>query len=765
MPHKIFIPFLFLLVTSFHAAHAEFKHPGVAHSRASIDFVKAKIASGEEPWVSAWRGVQSSRYADLGWNPKPHAHVERGASNNPDIGSSDFTSDANAAYVHSLHWLLTGNVAHAKKAVEILNAWSGTLESISNHDARLLVGMDGYDFCNAAELLKHTWDGWPRSEQTQFKKMLREIFYPVIEDFYPSANGNWDASMLQTMLAMGVYLDDQAMFDRGVEYYLNGKGNGAVRNYFKPSGQCQESGRDQAHTQMGLDYLACTCEVAWNQGVDLYGAYNNRLLKGFEYSAKYNLSFDVPYEPYRSFEGRYHYKSISDDSRGRLRPIYEKVLNHYGNRKGLDAEFTRQAAMELREDSDGRESRDRRSRGRRSRRRRSSVLDTLMFSGQKADLSVSTKETDSVPLPSPQHKDHYPEFTWDRIPLYMHIRKSRRFTQEELNYLAHFPLITLEKTTGSATYGSSEDGSREAAKAIKAVNPNTCVLYYRNVMCNYNTYKVNKGLRDIPGAFLKARNGKTKLHRGVREVYDLSNPFLRKWWVDHCVDMTKQDEIDGLFLDGNIKALESGFLKKEIGEKRKQEVAKGYAIMMQDLNNRIPADKLLVANIIRARLPNFGLDYMQYFDGSYLEGIESQANGLSRLEYLVKGIDVIQQAARSEKIICMSMGLGKAATSGLRIDDSRQDLKPGANTQPRLEYCLALFLICAERYSYVFPHDGYDVNNNRSTIWLKQFAEYDKPLGSPQGPATKNGYTYTREFKHASVFLDIEKEEAKITWR
>ena len=164
---------------------------------------------------------------------------------------------------------------------------------------------------------------------------------------------------------------------------LNGKGNGAVRNYFKPSGQCQESGRDQAHTQMGLNFLACTCEIAWNQGVDIYGAYDNRLLKGFEYTAKFNLGFDVPYEPYRSFEGRYHYKSISDDSRGRLQPIYEKVLNHYENRKGLEAEFTRQVVMKLREGSDGR-----RSRGRRSSPSGSSALGTLMFSGQVHTMEI-----------------------------------------------------------------------------------------------------------------------------------------------------------------------------------------------------------------------------------------------------------------------------------------------------------------------------------------------------------------------------------------
>lgn len=146
--------------------------------------------------------------------PQPRAHVERGPYNNPNIGSSEFSSDANASYLHALQWTLSGNVAHAEKAAEILDAWSGTLESISNHDAKLLVGMEGYEFCNAAELFKHTSDGWPEQNQARFEKMLREIFYPVIEDFYPSANGNWDASMIQTMLAMGVFLDDQVMFDR-----------------------------------------------------------------------------------------------------------------------------------------------------------------------------------------------------------------------------------------------------------------------------------------------------------------------------------------------------------------------------------------------------------------------------------------------------------------------------------------------------------------------------------------------------------------------
>lgn len=327
------------------ASSPEFIHPGIAHTQASIDHVKGMLEAGEQPWVDNWNRLNESRYARLNRSPEPRANVQRGASNNPDIGSSEFSRDSNAVYTHALHWALSGDERHAKKAAEILNAWSSTLETITNHDAKLLVGMEGHKFCNAAELLRHTWGGWPEAEQKQFRLMLTDVWHPIIKDFFPSANGNWDASMLQTMIAMGVFLDDRAMFDRAVHYYLEGEGNGAIGNYFNDFGECQESGRDQTHTQMGLEFLANTCETAWNQGVDLYSAQDNRLLLGFEYTAKYNLGYDVPYERYISFDGRYDYKSISTISRGYLRRMYEKVNNHYHNRKGLPTKYTSEAAM------------------------------------------------------------------------------------------------------------------------------------------------------------------------------------------------------------------------------------------------------------------------------------------------------------------------------------------------------------------------------------------------------------------------------------
>ena len=135
-------------------------------------------------------------------------------------------------------------------------------------------------------------------------------------------------------------MDSDEIFRRAVDYYLEGEGNGAILNYFNDFGQCQESGRDQSHVQMGIGFLGTACEIAWKQGVDLYGAYDNRLALGFEYTAKYNLGYEVPFEPYSSIDGRYKHTSISKRGRGRFRPIYERAYHHYYDRMGLDMPYT-----------------------------------------------------------------------------------------------------------------------------------------------------------------------------------------------------------------------------------------------------------------------------------------------------------------------------------------------------------------------------------------------------------------------------------------
>lgn len=91
------------------------------------------------------------------------------------------------------------------------------------------------------------------------------------------------------------------------------------------SGQCCESGRDQAHTQLILGSLAEICQTGWVQGLDMFGANNSLLLSGYEYTAKYNLGNSVPYD---ATFGRCSTKWPSLSARGSFRNIYEIAYNH-----------------------------------------------------------------------------------------------------------------------------------------------------------------------------------------------------------------------------------------------------------------------------------------------------------------------------------------------------------------------------------------------------------------------------------------------------
>ena len=379
-------------------------------------------------------------------------------------------------------------------------------------------------------------------------------------------------------------------------------------------------------------------------------------------------------------------------------------------------------------------------------------------------VDSSAQEAIETSLGGTTSRPAYPEFSWDRIPLYMHIRKATSYTDEEIAFLAKFPLITFEKANGHQDHGSVEAGTLIAARAVKKLNPNAKILYYRNVIVHYGGYAANEGIEQIPGALLLDEKGSTKLVRNRVEAYDLSNSDLRAWWVDTCSSMTADPAIDGIFLDGNIKALESGYLARQIGAAKKKQTMDGYHLMMKQTREAIGPNSLMIANILRARFASAGLEYLDYFDGSYLEGFFHNVGGASYEEYVAKGIDAMQKAARQGKIIAFSTGFAaprNASTMG--IDEGHATVESHAQARARLTYPLAIFLVCAEKHSYFRIHEGYSANENDR--WMRWFPEYDRPLGPPRGPAKKDGYRYSRSFRHATVQLDIQKRTASIQWQ
>lgn len=343
-----------------------FVHPGISYTQADIDRMRSLIAAKQEPYYSAFNALKSGSYSSTSGSVSQRGtQIEEGKFNGT-IGI-----DGRRAHDLALLYVLTGDTKYADKAVQYLNANS----YYTNTSARGTGPLDNGKInllIEAAELLRD-YPGWAPADQQRFKDMLTYPYFTTKEDLYvklasmdDSQNGitfywncyNFDSGRFgnqgmfaaRALLAMGVYLDNDTIFDRAYQYlsgnqwkhfenyddidYKAGpsQGKGSITNtqyllsystssivsssdpsyvrnygyseqlpyYIFKNGQCQESCRDQGHTQCGIMMYTHLAEMCWNQGEDLYGAFDNRILKGIEYTFRVNMTALSDYSNYLS---------------------------------------------------------------------------------------------------------------------------------------------------------------------------------------------------------------------------------------------------------------------------------------------------------------------------------------------------------------------------------------------------------------------------------------------------------------------------------
>lgn len=235
----------------------------------------------------------------------------------------------------ALHFAQKGDMENAKR---IINAYATTLQRFDGHDAPLCT-IQAYWLVKAMIIAKN--EEGKKNEES----FIRRAILPTIDQFEadsPYANGNWGAIVNRCRMACAIFLNDSALYKKAINYYLHANDNGSLPRYIGETGQCQETGRDQGHVQLGLEALAQTCEMAWEQGDDLWGALNNRLMKGFEYTARYNLGHDVPFETWTDCTGLYNeWTEPGEMGRGKLWDIYQSAYDHYAKLKGLPMPYTK----------------------------------------------------------------------------------------------------------------------------------------------------------------------------------------------------------------------------------------------------------------------------------------------------------------------------------------------------------------------------------------------------------------------------------------
>jgi hypothetical protein len=324
----------------------DFTHPGLLHSAADLARMKAAVAAQESPIYNGYLAFSAHARSK-----STYAIQNTGQITSWGRGPTNFqnqaVADSAAAYQNALMWCVTGNRAHADKARDILNAWSASLTMITGADGPLGAGLQAFKFVNAAELLRHSdYDGWTDADIARCERSFLDVWYPAVSGYMLYANGNWDLTSIQSILAIGVFCEERTLFEDALRFAAAGAGNGSVRNrVVTDAGQGQESGRDQGHEQLAVGLMGDAAQVAWNQGVDLWGFAGNRILANAEYAARYNLGGDVPFTPDLDRTGKYVKKTVSAVGRGTLPPIYEMYYAHYAGVRGLDTPYTEAAVF------------------------------------------------------------------------------------------------------------------------------------------------------------------------------------------------------------------------------------------------------------------------------------------------------------------------------------------------------------------------------------------------------------------------------------
>ncbi|ARN56036.1 Alginate lyase [Sedimentisphaera salicampi] len=340
-----------------------FEHPSALHSKEELNLMKEKVDAEEQPWLSGWNMLLSSPYNNFGWPAYNVDYISRGGA------SDNYTrcqQDAHLIYTQALRWHITGDTAYADRAVHIANVWSDLIGLQGNSNRSLAAGICGFLFAASGDLLS-SYPGWEDEDKKAYKDMMMRVFYPENLDFlwrhhdtFWREGGNthyrlnWDTANMASMAAIGVLCDNRAVYEQALDFFKYGPGNGRVERaawYIHPNGlgQGEEAGRDQGHNLGGWYFMAMLCKIAWNQGDDLFGYDNNRVLRAFEYNAKYNLGHNVPYTRHQNCDMGYTEGSVSSAGRGLGGYYqYELVYNHYEKQKGIAAPWSKRAAEQLR---------------------------------------------------------------------------------------------------------------------------------------------------------------------------------------------------------------------------------------------------------------------------------------------------------------------------------------------------------------------------------------------------------------------------------
>lgn len=390
-----------------------------------------------------------------------------------------------------------------------------------------------------------------------------------------------------------------------------------------------------------------------------------------------------------------------------------------------------------------------------------------------AGCSMAGTKADQEPLVTSsgaafEAPEFYPAFSWEKVPIYMMFAHGQRLLHDsEVEKIAgETDFICIEKNHGLHPLGDAVLGLKHENKAIKDKNPAIKVLGYLNSALTYTFTRYTEMFTpDLIGqhpdrkAFLitDRETGELATHVAGRYCLNVLNPEMRAWWSDAGADMVRVSGADGIFIDQMHGC--SWMHPKD----QRQAVADAVADMMAQLKAKMGPDKMFIANN-GAHIPAV----FEIADGFMFEHYKREVTHTK--EKLLQDWEMMEKIADAGKICIYRFGPEPGPDSpqitfpgGKALKGTKRDAY-AALAKEQLEFFLALYLIGAQPYSYFQWNWAWDLRGGP----LEHYPEFHKPLGTPLGKYKRvhpDQWEFTREFEHASVWVDTEKREAKLSWK
>ena len=374
-----------------------------------------------------------------------------------------------------------------------------------------------------------------------------------------------------------------------------------------------------------------------------------------------------------------------------------------------------------------------------------------------------------------------------------------------------YAAVALNNFLGTQLYnGTGELGIVTVARALKAANPKIKVLIYQAPsMFAMNSFAVNQilahpdwWLRDDYGNVIYFRPP-SKQHPHGHPRLDLTLSEAQSFFSDLPLSYFSSHEeaarlCDGIFSDGaNYQPFSKNM---SIARYNKQFAGKMQTLQLAQkrftsLNNGDVWGNAALENHPRADVPDdiTWNTTLEHFNGAFDEMFGSfstqNKDGSWNITLMEKSFKNIIAASNAGHPVILHLYPGPATVPFNRIGTGYNTFVSASWAGPvklpttadairkaasdRLVESLAPFLIVANErvfFSYAWFYsveDGYipckaGVECGMPSEW---YPEFTQPLGPPKGAALQNGTIWTREFEHASVYVDLrDRSASRITW-